>query len=205
MDNIYSAYHYACKTKADKEVAEQAANSAIEAKDLANEAVTKLGEFDSTVDTAKTEIASLSAAEQAVIVSVASGVKDVAVSEINSTKSNAVNTVEQAGLAIADYQQPMVVIAETSGTVTLQSTKIYQMQITDAVSFVLPSEVNTRYFNQIKVMAQITGTPVIDWGTIYFSNKTTPEIEEGSYDVYFDYDNLLGGWVCIVMAKGVAE
>lgn len=205
MDNIYSAYHYACKTKADREVAEQAANSAIEAKDLANEAVTKLGEFDSTVDTAKTEIASLSAAEQAVIVSVASGVKDVAVSEINSTKSNAVNTVEQAGAAIADYQQPMVVIAETSGTVTLQSTKIYQMQITDAVSFVLPSEVNTRYFNQIKVMAQITGTPVIDWGTIYFSNKTTPEIEEGSYDVYFDYDNLLGGWVCIVMAKGVAE
>ena len=205
MDNIYSAYHYSCKTKADREAAEQAANSAIEAKDLANEAVTKLGDFDSTVDTAKTEIASLSAAEQAVIVSVASGVKDVAVSEINSTKDTAVNTVEQAGAAISSYQFPIVAISETSGNVSVETNTIYQISIEDAITFILPTDINTNVFNQIKVMMRVTGTPAIDWGTIYFSNKATPEIEEGSYDVYFDYDNLLGGWVCIVMAKGAAE
>jgi hypothetical protein len=78
------------------------------------------------------------------------------------------------------------------------------MEIIDAVAFVLP-EVNTAVFNQIKVMAKITGTPTIDWGTAYFFNKAIPEIEEGSYDIYFDYDNLLGGWVCLVTAKGVGE
>lgn len=205
MDNIYSAYHYQEKCKKSAESAAISASNAEEAKNLANEAVSRLGEFDNTVNNAKAEITELSATEQAVIVSTASNAKEFAVTEINSTKNTAVNTVEQAGAVIANYQQPIVVIAETSGTIALQSTKIYQMQITDAVSFVLPSEVNTRYFNQIKVIAQITGTPTIDWGTTQFFNKATPEIEGGSYDIYFDYDNLLGAWVCGAMAKGTAE
>lgn len=96
-------------------------------------------------------------------------------------------------------------ITQTSGEITLEVNKIYSMNLTGATTFALPNPINKNIFNQIKIMAKVTGTPTINWGTIYFSNKTTPEIEEGSYDVYFDYDNLLGGWVCIVMAKGVAE
>ena len=213
MDNIYSAYHYACKTKADREVAEQAANSAVEAKNLANEAVTKLGEFDSTVDNAKAEIASLSTAEQAVIVSTASNAKEVAVteintsktsavSEINSTKDTAVNEVEQAGETISSFQFPIVPISQTSGSVSVSTNTIYQMSINGATTFALPSSVNTGVFNQIKVMAMITGTPTINWGTSRFFDKKTPIIEGGSYDIYFDYDNLLGAWVCGAMDKG---
>jgi hypothetical protein len=212
MDNIYSAYHYACKTKADREAAELAAANAEEAKNLANEAVTRLGEFDSTVDTAKADIVALSSTEQAAIValsdtskseivSVAEENKSSAVSEINSTKDTAIGEVEQAGSLIATYQYPIIPIAETSGSVSLATNTIYQMEITDAVVFVLP-EVNTAVFNQIKVMAKITGTPTIDWGTTKFFDKKTPLIEEGCYDVYFDYDNLLSAWVCGAMDKG---
>ena len=106
---------------------------------------------------------------------------------------------------VTSYQQPIATISETSGTINLETTKIYQMEVTDTVGFVLPSVVGAYVFNQIKVMMKVTGTPTIDWGTANFFNKTTPEIEEGSYDVYFDYDNLLGAWVCGVMAKGAAE
>lgn len=183
---------------------ENSAVRAEEAKNLANEAVSKLGEFDSTVENAKEEIVSLSAAEQAVIVSNANSAKEVAVSEINSTKDTAIGEVEQAGSVIATYQYPIIPIAETSGSVSLATNTIYQMEITDAVAFVLP-EVNTAVFNQIKVMAKITGTPTIDWGTTQFFNKAIPEIEGGNYDIYFDYDNLLGGWVCLVVAKGAGE
>lgn len=201
----YSALHWAKKAEKDANRAAVSSANAEDAKNLANEAVSRLGEFDSTVENVKAEITTLSSTEQATIVAVAEENKNSAVSEINSTKSDAVKTVEQAGAAIANYQQPVEVITETSGTITLQSTKIYQMQITDAVSFVLPSEISVDYFNQIKVMAQITGAPTIDWGTVQFFNKAIPEIEEGNYDIYFDYDNLLNAWICGAIVKGVAE
>lgn len=96
-------------------------------------------------------------------------------------------------------------ITQTSGEIILEVNKIYSMNLTEATTFVLPNPINKNIFNQIKVMAKVTGTPTITWGTTNFFNKTTPEIEEGSYDFYFDYDNLLGAWVCGVMSKGVAK
>lgn len=102
--------------------------------------------------------------------------------------------------------QPLInVISATSGTVTLAANKVYTMSISGATTFTLPTNVDTSVFNQIKVMAKVTGTPTITWGTTNFFNKTTPEIEAGSYDFYFDYDNGLGAWVCGVMAKGTAS
>lgn len=96
-------------------------------------------------------------------------------------------------------------IAETSGEITIEANKIYTISVSEATTFSLATPNNTNVFNQIKVMMKVTGTPTITWGTTNFFNKSTPEIEEGSYDVYFDYDNLLGAWVCGVLPKGVAE
>ena len=96
-------------------------------------------------------------------------------------------------------------ISATSGTVSLEVNKIYTMSVSGTTTFSLPTPSNKGVFNQIKVMAKVTGTPTINWGTTQFFNKTTPEIEAGNYDIYFDYDNLLNAWVCGVMSKGVAE
>lgn len=96
-------------------------------------------------------------------------------------------------------------LSETSGTVSLAVNKIYTIAVSDTTTFSLPTPADKTVFNQIKVMMKVTGTPTINWGTTNFFNKSTPEIEEGSYDIYFDYDNLLGAWVCGVMAKGAGE
>ena len=114
------------------------------------------------------------------------------------------NTVEKAGTAIANYQQPIVAISEKGGTVNLKSTNIYTMEVNDAVTFILPTTVNKQYFNQIKMMIKVVGNPTVDWGTTYFFDKKTPDVGNGSYDIYFDYDNLLGAWVCGYVPKGAA-
>ena len=93
-------------------------------------------------------------------------------------------------------------ITETSGNISLEENKLYTMSINGNTSFILPTPSNLNIFNQIKVMIKVTGTPTIDWGVNYFFNKEAPTIEESSYDVYFDYDNLLAGWVCGCISKG---
>ena len=95
-------------------------------------------------------------------------------------------------------------LGEKSGTINLEVNKIYSIKITGAASFVLPTPEDKNIFNQIKIMAAITGTPSIDWGTSIFFNKTTPETGGGNYDIYFDYDNLLNNWVCGILPKGAA-
>ena len=99
-------------------------------------------------------------------------------------------------------KQPLTILPKTSGTVILEVDKIYSMVIDGDMTFDLPTKVNTEYFNQIKVMAKIVGTPVITWGTEYFINKSQPELEEGCYDFYFDYDNNLDGWAVGAVVKG---
>ncbi len=123
--------------------------------------------------------------------------------EVDVVKQEALAEVQSAGQAISSYQQPLTVISETSGTVSLAVNNIYTMEINADTTFSLPTEVNTSFFNQIKVMAKIVGTPVITWGTTYFVNKSAPELEEGVYDLYFDYDNHLAGWVVGAISKGV--
>lgn len=119
----------------------------------------------------------------------------VIVGEINEVKNQAIADV-------ASYKQPLTTLTETNGEITLEANKIYSMVIDADTTFSLPEVVDTNYFNQIKVMAKIVGTPVITWGTTYFINKSQPELEEGCYDFYFDYDNNLAGWVVGAVVKG---
>ena len=108
----------------------------------------------------------------------------------------------QAIVEVASTPQPLTTLTETSGNIALEANKIYSMVINAATTFSLPTEVNTAYFNQIKIMIKIVGTPVITWGTTYFINKEVPKLEAGCYDFYFDYDNNLAGWVVGAVVKG---
>lgn len=96
-------------------------------------------------------------------------------------------------------------ISATSGSINLEVTRVYKMTVTDTTTFVLPTTPAADKHNQIKLMLKVTGTPTINWGTTNFFNKQTPEITEGYYDVYFDYDPNLAAWVCGVMAKGAED
>lgn len=100
------------------------------------------------------------------------------------------------------YQTPLTALSATSGTVALSINKIHILAITGNTTFSLPTPSNKNVFNQIKVMLKVTGTPTITWGTSYFFNTEAPEIEAGSYDLYFDYDNHLNAWVAGAIKKG---
>lgn len=94
-------------------------------------------------------------------------------------------------------------ISETSGTVTLTANRIHKMNISGATTFSLPAG-NLNVFTQIKVIANVTGAPSINWGTDRFFNKKVPSIEVGQYDFYFDYDPTANAWVAGAVPKGVA-
>ena len=123
--------------------------------------------------------------------------KTNSISELETTKSTVLSEIETAGEVISSYQQPII----QEKTTNLEVNKIYSMTIEEDTTFVLPTEVNTNYFNQIKLMINyVSGT--VDFGTTYYMNKTQPELEVGYYDIYFDYDNHLGGWVVGAISKG---
>lgn len=122
--------------------------------------------------------------------------------QVNEVKQAAIDEVLGAGEAISSYQQPLVRITETSGTIALEVNKIYTMEISGVTIFSLPKTVNTAFFNQIKVMAKVNENPVINFGTSYYMNKSAPELEAGCYDFYFDWDNHLAGWVVGAIVKG---
>lgn len=122
--------------------------------------------------------------------------------QVNEVKQAAIDEVLGAGEALSSYQQPLVRISETSGTIALEVNKIYTMEISGVTIFSLPKTVNTAFFNQIKVMAKVNDNPVINFGTSFFMNKSAPELEAGCYDFYFDWDNHLAGWVVGAIVKG---
>lgn len=99
---------------------------------------------------------------------------------------------------------PLIKLEETSGTIILQVNKVYTISINGQTTFSLPIPENRNIFNQIKVMARITGTPSINWGTTNYFNNVEPTIEEGDYDFYFDYDELNSVWVVGSLLKGTS-
>lgn len=118
----------------------------------------------------------------------------------NSNDTNIANT----GWVTA-FRYSVYGISATSGSVNLDVNRVYKMTVTDTTTFVLPATPVADKHNQIKLMLKVTGTPTINWGTTNFFNKQTPDIMEGYYDVYFDYDPNLAAWVCGVMAKGAED
>ncbi len=102
-----------------------------------------------------------------------------------------------------NHKPKVVSISDTSGEINLFGNKVYSMTVSDTTAFKLPENVEENVFLEINVLLTVVGTPTIDWGTGYFFYGRTPDIEEGNYDVYYNYDSVLGTWICGVMSKKV--
>lgn len=124
-----------------------------------------------------------------------------AITNIDSAKTDAITQINAAGEVISSYAQPIVNLTATSGTVSLQTNKIYTITVTGSTTFSLPGAVQG-VFNQIKIMMKVNGTPSITWGTNTYLNKSKPTIEAGNYDIYYDWDNIQNAWYCGIMPKG---
>lgn len=120
--------------------------------------------------------------------------------------TRSLDNLDAAGQAKLDEGKKIsvVTIPATSGAVTLADNTVYTGTITGEVRFFLPTVTDATQYHQIKAMLYLPAV-TINWGTSLFFNKTTPEIEAGNYSVYWDYDPLLGAWVCGVMIEGAGE
>lgn len=92
-------------------------------------------------------------------------------------------------------------LGAVSGSVVLDTGKVYQASAAETVSFVLPYG-NAAQHGQIKMFLAIMGTPMVDWGTTLFFNAAAPELAEGNWVVYWDYDPNAQAWVCGAMKTG---
>ena len=100
-------------------------------------------------------------------------------------------------------QSTPIVTTNTYGTINLKTNCVYSVTSAGSISFALPSSVDNTEFNQILVQLNMPTVCTINVGTIYFFNKTAPDLSEaGAYDLIWEYDKANNYWVCGLLAKG---
>lgn len=123
--------------------------------------------------------------------------------ELQSNGKNVVCLVNGISAdANGNITEHIINISNTSGNISLTANRVHKMTISGSTTFLLPAG-STDVFVQIKVMANVDGTPSINWGTNRFFNKKIPNITAGQYDFYFDYDAASNAWVAGAISKGI--
>ena len=102
------------------------------------------------------------------------------------------------------YQNQLGIIElPTGGTINLASGGIYRAILSQDTTFVLPEVTDNTLLNQILIQLEVRGTPSINWGTAnFFSGE--PSVAEGHYNIVYEYDLLVGGWVIGQIEKVVS-
>lgn len=102
------------------------------------------------------------------------------------------------------YQNQLGIIElPTGGTINLASGGIYRAILSQDTTFVLPEVTDNTLLNQILIQLEVRGTPSINWGTTnFFSGE--PSVAEGNYNIVYEYDLLVGGWVIGQIEKVVS-
>lgn len=102
------------------------------------------------------------------------------------------------------YQNQLGIIElPTGGTINLASGGIYRAILSQDTTFVLQEVTDNTLLNQILIQLEVRGTPSINWGTTnFFSGE--PSVAEGHYNIVYEYDLLVGGWVIGQIEKVVS-
>ena len=113
-----------------------------------------------------------------------------------------VNTA--ALIELLKYQNQLGIIElPTGGTINLVSGGIYRAIISQDITFVLPEVTDNTLLNQILIQLEVRGTPSINWGTADFFSGS-PSAVEGHYNIIYEYDALVGGWIVGQIEKVVS-
>lgn len=92
---------------------------------------------------------------------------------------------------------------DAAGTVALSDNTIYKISPTGSVTFTLPTVTDLTTFHQIFIQINMSTATTINLGTTYYFNNTAPDLSTaGTYNLYFEYDNTTGHWVCGCLPKG---
>lgn len=107
-------------------------------------------------------------------------------------------------IELLKYQNQLGIIElPTGGTINLVSGGIYRAIISQDTTFVLPEVTDNTLLNQILIQLEIRGTPSINWGTADFFSGS-PSAGEGHYNIVYEYDALVGGWIVGQIEKVVS-
>lgn len=88
----------------------------------------------------------------------------------------------------------------SSGTVTLETNKVYQGTITGDLVITLPTATVGTY-NQILVQVTISNTPTISLGVVKYFDKTAPIFSNGTWDIIYEHNGT--DWVAGAIETGV--
>lgn len=110
----------------------------------------------------------------------------------------------QALIELLKYQNQLgIQTLPSGGFITLVSGGIYRGSLSQDTTFVLPEVTDNTLLNQILIQLEITGDISINWGTSNFFSGD-PSTSSGNYNVVYEYDALVGGWVVGQIEKVVA-
>lgn len=99
---------------------------------------------------------------------------------------------------------PAVTTLASSGTINLADNKIYKINPTSAITFVLPVITDNTSFHQIMIQAIISVAVNITWGTTDYFNKVEPDLSQvGRYNIYYEWDGT--SWVVGSIIKGAGS
>ena len=94
---------------------------------------------------------------------------------------------------------------EASGTIALADNTICKISVTGSITFTLPAISDITKLHQIMVQLYMSTAQTISVGTSYYFNKKAPDLTAaGVYNLYWEYDNTNGYWVCGCLSKGAS-
>lgn len=89
--------------------------------------------------------------------------------------------------------QNIETVSSSSGTIALETNKVYKINLTGNTIFTLPSTVDNTIFNQIYVQLNITGDITVNLGTTnYFTEEV--ELESGLSWITYEYNSIEQAW-----------
>lgn len=110
----------------------------------------------------------------------------------------------QALIELLKYQNQLgIQTLPSGGFITLASGGIYRGSLSQDTTFVLPEVTDNTLLNQILIQLEVSGDISINWGTSNFFSGD-PSTSPGNYNVVYEYDTLVGGWVVGQIEKVVA-
>lgn len=135
-----------------------------------------------------------------------SNASDYIISSQKAIKSYIDNSIPDVSV----YQlkaQYYTVYATGITTVFLEDNSIHGITISGNTTFVLPTSLTpVSAFHQSLIQINMPTVYTIDLGTSYFFNNTAPDLSQaGTYNLYWEYDNIAGHWVCGCLGKGAAS
>jgi len=90
-------------------------------------------------------------------------------------------------ISAAEPEQSIINITSTSGTINLESNKIYKVELDGDTTFSLPSITDNTKLNQIFLQLQVNQSINLNLGTDNYMGQQ-PEILTGTYNIYYEYD-----------------